>query len=383
MKLPANDLISNQLAETSLHPTQRGRRLDFLHEALTELAEQQRLRAPSSASERGALTNLASNDYLALGRRQASGATGSRLITGDHQELRGLERELARWLDLPSALVFTSGYAANVGALSALLGPEDVVASDALNHASLIDGMRLSRAKVLVFAHNDLEHARALLTNTPGRRRWLVTESYFSMDADSPDLVRARALCDELGALLFVDEAHALGLYGERGRGRLVEQGVVADVMTAGLGKGLGVQGGFVAGSPELSLFLWNRARSFVFSTGLSPLVARAARQNLVLLQDAEAARARIFALSERVRAALSGAGLQVLGEGPLVPIVLGSEARVLRAAATMAERGFQVQPIRPPTVPANQARLRLTLSAAESEADIDALVEALVAALG
>ena len=342
---------------------------------MCELETLQLLRRPRA--EMG--TSWASNDYLGLGREYGWGATGSRLISGDRPALRALEGALARWQDLPSALVFTSGYAANVGALSALLGRDDVVISDALNHASLIDGMRLARARVSVFPHNDLGAVEALLKASRGRRTWVVTESYFSMDADSPDLPRLRALCDAYGAFLYLDEAHALGVFGPEGRGLAAAADVIADVVVGTLGKSLGAQGAFVAGAPELSLYLWNRARSFVFSTGLSPQVAAAAHANVERVRVVASMREGLATIAEHARARLTAAGLPPLGHGPLLPIVVGSEARALDAAQAMAERGFHVQPIRPPTVPSGSARLRITLSARETRAEVDAMLDALI----
>lgn len=353
--------------------------LPFLREELDALRARDQLRVPRTND---AGLGFASNDYLGLARASSTpwGATGSRLITGNHPNLRALESELTRWLQLPSALVFTSGYAANVGALSALLGPEDLVFSDALNHASLIDGIRLSRAAVRVFPHNDLTALARLLGEASSRRRtWVVTESYFSMDADGPDLVALRELCTRTSSFLYLDEAHALGVAGPAGRGLAAAANIVPDVYAATLGKSLGAQGAFIAGPPELYEFLWNRARSFVFSTGLSPAVAAAARAAIAQVEAAEPARQLLARRSAQLRERLRASGLDVRGEGPIVPLVFGSEATALALGERLARRGFHVQPIRPPTVPSGTSRLRVTLSAHETDAQVEALTTALI----
>lgn len=357
--------------------------LAFLTEELERLRERNQLRRPR---EQGSLTELATNDYLGLARRDGErtwGATGSRLISGDHAATRALEGELGRWLGLERVLVFTSGYAANVGALAALLGAEDVVFSDALNHASLIDGMRLSRATIRVFPHNDLAALEHMLESETGaRRRWVVTESYFSMDADGPDLRALRSLCDAHSTLLYLDEAHALGVLGPRGRGLAAEAGIAPDAFAATLGKSLGAQGAFVGGVAPLYDYLWNKARSFVFSTGLSPALAQHAMGTLREVEAADDLRTELAHKVERFRASLVRGGLAPLGHGPIVPLVVGSEAAVLGVSERVQARGFHVQPIRPPTVPAGASRLRVTVTAFDSHQTLDALSDALVEAV-
>lgn len=318
-----------------------------------------------------------SNDYLGLARdvvsREtlawdvAAGAGASRLISGTLPEHLELEARLAEWLQVESALLFSSGYAANLGALSALAAPGDVVVSDALNHASLIDGCRLSRASVVVIPHLDLGALEeALVEARSAAARWVVTESYFGMDADIPDLRELRRLCDRHGAGLIVDEAHALGVFGAEGRGLCAAAGVTPELVIGGMGKGLGVQGGFVAGSATFRGWLWNRARSFVFSTAPSPLVCRVALRQLRRLREADGARARLRELEARLEGQLLREGLS-LGprrRGPVFPIVFGTERRTLDAAAALRRMGIASHPIRPPTVPPGSSRLRVTLRA-------------------
>src|SRR5262245_8013878 len=337
---------------------------------LRELEAQGLLRSPARFD--AACLVLSSNDYLGYARRplagrsEAGGSGSSRLIAGDGEGHRAAERALSEWVGAESALLFSSGYAANVGLLSALAGPDDVVVSDALNHASIIDGCRLSRARVVVVPHLDasaVEHA--LRDASKARRRWVVTESYFSMDADSPDLRALRRLCDAHDAGLIVDEAHAFGVFGPHGAGLCVDAGVVPDALVGTLGKAVGLQGAFIAGREVLRSWLWNRARSFVFSTGVSPWLAVATSERVREVQADDAGRARVMAVAGRLRGAISAGGGRVLGHGPIVPWVVGSASRAVELAGALLERGISVPAIRPPTVPTGTSRLRVSASAA------------------
>ena len=349
--------------------------LGFLDEALGHAKERDLLRERPPPTDGRALS-FSSNDYLALahevGPREASGAGASRLVTGDRPVHARLEEAAAALVLQPEALVFTSGYAANVGLLSALAGPGDLVVSDALNHASIIDGARLSRARVEVVPHVDVGAVEAALRSRTERRAFVVTESYFSMDADWPDLAALRRVCDRHGAALLVDEAHALGVLGPDGRGRCAEAGVEADALVGTFGKAFGAGGAFVAGCPSLVAWLWNRARSFVFSTGLSPAVAAAALQGLRRAEAEPDRRRRVLAAATQLRDGMTRLGLGPAGFGPIVPWVLGEPGRALRMAATLRERGVDVRAIRPPSVPTGTARIRLTVTAAHGSADIE-----------
>lgn len=341
-------------------------------------------RAEAAAARLGQpLLDAATNDYLGWSRLPlesagAGGAGASRLVHGTHHEHRRLEQELASWLRSETALLFSSGYAANVGALGALARPGDLIVSDELNHASIIDGCRLSRASVVVYPHLDLTAAAAALQRPCTGQRWLVTESYFSMDGDGPDLAIARATADGAGAALYVDEAHACGLFAASGAGRAAEQGVVADVTVVTFGKAFGLQGAAVAGSHELRSWLYNRARSFVYSTAPSPALTSALRCRLSRIISAEAERAK---LRQVIRDFWAGIGelSQVNPKrallGPIAPIVLGEVERAMAAVDVFAECGILVQAIRPPTVAPGTARLRLTLKASFSAEDVARLV--------
>jgi 8-amino-7-oxononanoate synthase len=330
-----------------------------------------------------------SNDYLGLAPRSVSrettgtvGAGASRLISGTHPEHRQLELELAAWLGFEDCLLFSSGYAANVGAISALAGPGETILSDSLNHASIIDGCRLSRAQTIVLPHRDVEALDRALAAGHGVR-WVVTESYFGMDGDSPDLGALRRVCDTHGAALLVDEAHAIGVFGAQGRGLCAALDARPDLLVGGMGKALGVHGGFVACSKVYREWLWNRARSFVFSTAPSPLLCSLALDRVGQVRGAEPERARLRELERRLAAQLTAAGVETPPgrHGPLFPIVLGTENAVLSGARRARDLGVLCHPIRPPTVPRGASRLRVTLRADMSDDDVDTLAKALVSA--
>jgi 8-amino-7-oxononanoate synthase len=299
---------------------------------------------------------------------------------------RELERALAAFLDRSAALVFPSGYQTNVGVLTALAGRDDLIVSDALNHASLVDGCRLSRARVEIYPHGDAAAARRLLeTAGPARRRLLVTESLFSMDGDAAPLAALAEIAAATDSILVVDEAHAFGVLGPGGRGLCAAAGVAPDVLIGTLGKAAGAAGGFVAGPGELRDLLVNRARTFVFTTALPPPVAAAASAAVRLLAASEGDRRRA-ALADHIRSLtgdLAARGLIAQAPpGPIVPVVLGSEARALQVATALRDRGFFVPAIRPPTVPAGSSRLRVTLSAAHEPAEVRGFAAALVESL-
>ena len=368
--------------------------MDPLRDLAVELDELGRaglLRSPDAPAPKGA-TCFCSNDYLGfasepptlpdeLATPPPGGAGASRLISGDHPQLHTLEGEIADWLQQPAALLFTSGYAANVGAIAALAREGDVIVSDALNHASIIDGCRLSRAQVVVVPHLDTGAvARALEGASGARRRLVITDSYFSMDGDSPDLPALRALCDAHDAALYVDEAHALGVFGEEGRGLCQRAAVRADVQVGTLSKAIGLQGAFVAGSHQLRTWLWNRARSLVFSTGSSPWLAAAAVERVRQVRSADERRKRLHELVDRFRRRLAAAGAPVApSHGPIVPWLSGEAASAVALSAALLEQGVWVRAIRPPTVPLGTARLRLTLHAKLSDEQLEAALSALL----
>lgn len=336
------------------------------------------------------LVNLCSNDYLGLANdpRLAAALAGSdagagaaRLLTGTRPEHVALEADLAAWSGQEAALLFNTGYCANVGVLQALLRPGDAVFSDQLDHASIIDGCRLSRAEVRVYRHGDLDHlAELLAADGPRRRRVLVTESLFGMDGDLALLAALRELADRHDALLMVDEAHALGVLGPSGRGVAADLGVPVDVLVGTLGKAFGCFGAFAAGSADLVALLVNRARTFVFTTAPPPALARTARVALAIAAAAEgdARRTRLAGLCGMLRSGLAALGIPgAASPSQIFPLQVGEPLAALEVADRMRDRGLLVQAIRPPTVPAGTARLRVSLSAAHEPADVERLLGA------
>ncbi len=332
------------------------------------------LRRTAAWSERARSSGgilLCANDYLGLAASDdLVGAGASPVVVGTHPEHVELQQAFASWLGAEAALLFPSGYAANVGAIGALVGADDSIVSDALNHASIIDGARLSRASVRVVPHLDLEATdRALRESARSRRRLVVVESCYSMDGDRPDLRALRSLCDTHDAILYVDEAHGLGVFGPEGRGVCAEFEVVPDVLVAPLGKAFGLQGALLVGCSELTDWLWNRARSLVYSTAMSPTLASSALARLNRVRGADDLRRRLLDRSHALRDRLERAtGVRPSGVGPIVPWILGTPAQALRASTLLEERGLIALPIRPPTVPEGSCRLRLTVSAGMPE---------------
>lgn len=306
------------------------------------------------------------------------------MVQGTWPEHEELEQALAAWVGADAALLFSSGFAANSGTIAALAGPGDVVVSDQLNHASIVDGCRLARAKTVVVPHLDLAALEdCLARSAPFRARWVVTESYFSMDGDGPQLAELRKLCDRHRAFLVVDEAHGLGVFGPKGAGRCAEAGIRADVLVGTLGKAVGTEGAFVAGSGALRTWLWNRARTFVFSTAPSPATCALTLRHVHQAIEAEGARARLAQYSRDLRHGLVLAGVPLVpgSFGPIVSVLAGSNEAAMGLADRLRRDRVLVQAIRPPTVPPGCARVRITLSAGHSAADVARIGAAIVRA--
>jgi 8-amino-7-oxononanoate synthase len=290
------------------------------------------------------------------------------------------ENVLAAFCGLPAALLFSTGYAANLGAIQGLMGGDDVVFSDALNHASLIDGMRLSRAKVVVYPHLDMSALAAALAEerASGRKALIVTDAIFSMDGDHAPLGELRALADRHDAGLLVDEAHSLGVFGPSGRGECMANGVVPDVLIGALGKAFGISGAFVAGSTSAVKLVENRARSYVFSTAPTAPIAAATIAATHLVQAADDRRARVLMHAKRLREGLTDAGYEVVeGDTPIVPVIIGEPEPTMRVSAALLERRIFVHGIRPPTVPVGTSRMRIVPIATHSDEQIDHAIEA------
>lgn len=338
-----------------------------------------------------ALLNFSSNDYLGLANdaqvREAAkaaldrfgvGAGASRLVVGDTTEHHLLEAELARFEGTEAALLFNSGYAANTAALPALLGPHDVVFSDALNHASLIDGCRLSKARVVVYPHRDVAELEHLLGVHRGRRRLIVTDTVFSMDGDRAPLAALASLAKAHGAGLYVDEAHATGVVGATGAGLCELEDVKPDVRMGTLSKALGSSGAYLAGSKALRALLVSSARPLIFSTALPAVVVAAARASLRRVREDEGLRRTLWSRVAQFATGARGLGFDVSPDSAVFSLVIGAPEAALKASEALRERGVLVKAIRPPTVPEGTSRLRVSLSAAHTAAQVDTLLEAL-----
>lgn len=313
--------------------------------------------------------------------RHGVGSGASRLISGTMQPHRHAEQRLASFVGAEAALLFATGYAANTGTLASLAGPQDVIFSDALNHASLIDGCRLSRAAVHVYRHRDPDHLQSLLAQhrPHARRALIVSDALFSMDGDRAPVVALRRLADHYDAALVIDEAHALGVLGPQGRGVCAAAGLAPDVLIGTLGKAFGVAGAFAAARAPVIQLLYNRARSFVFSTAPPPSTAAAIAEAVELVAAADDRRTRLAHHATRLRTELSALGCQLPSEqGPIVPLLVGAADATMRLSAALFDRGFFVQGIRPPTVPAGTSRLRIVPIATHTDDDVSQLIDAI-----
>jgi 8-amino-7-oxononanoate synthase len=326
-----------------------------------------------------------SNDYLGLaehpqlvdGMRAAlgslpAGSGGSRLLRGHHEIFEQIERRLAEFSGTEAALLFGSGYAANIGLLQTIVSPDDVVVSDERNHASLIDGIRLTRAKTVIYPHQDLNALESALKKPREGRAIVVTESVFSMDGDLTPLGDVAEIAERFGALLIVDEAHATGLYGERASGRVEESGVrdrvLATIHTGG--KALGAGGAWVAGSRPLRDLLVNRARSFIFSTAPLPVLGALLGASLDVIQREPVRRREVHRKSAALRQTLREQGVRAGGQSPILPIIAGSNEAALALQSDLMAAGFDIRAIRPPSVAPGTARLRVTVRYPVSDAD-------------
>ena len=367
------------------------------HELFRTVTSLEALRGVRARIDGRWLTLWCTNDYLGLSQhpqliRAASramtrwgvGARASRLLAGSTRLHEQLEDALADFFHTDSAAVFASGYLANLGAIPALVGRDDLILIDRLAHASLIDACRLSRATLRVFHHQDPEHVQALLARYPARRRLIVTEGIFSMDGDAAPLRALRDVARAAGAWLYLDDAHGAFAVGATGRGSPEVAGVPhADVVyMATLGKALGAQGAFVAGSRRLIQLMHNRARTFIYATSLACPVVAAACEGIRLVERHPRLRAQLAANSQRLVRALSKLGLVPPTQpvSHIVPVIVGSPRRARDLAAHLWTRGLFAPAIRPPTVPEGTARIRVSVSAAHTASQIAHLVDALQA---
>jgi 8-amino-7-oxononanoate synthase len=377
-----------------------------LEAGLAQLAAARRLRRRRTVESRAAATTrvrvdgedllaFCSNDYLGLAdhrrvveaftaaaREWGVGSGASHLVSGHCREHHALEEELAAFTRRERALLFSTGYMANLAVVTTLLGRGDRVYMDRLNHASLLDAGLASGARFARYPHADVAALAARLGRAGGGQAMVVTDGVFSMDGDVAPLPELAALCRARGAWLFVDDAHGVGVLGAHGGGA-VEAAELAPadvpILVGTLGKALGTFGAFVAGSHALIDTLLQRARTYVYTTALPPAVAAATRAALRVVVEESWRRARVLGHAARFRREAAGLGLQLLdSHTPIQPVVFGSEAAALESSEALRARGLWVPAIRPPTVPTGSSRLRITLSAAHTDSDVDRLLDAL-----
>ncbi|MPT11962.1 8-amino-7-oxononanoate synthase [Comamonas sp.] len=348
------------------------------------------------------MLQFCSNDYLGLAQHPAMieaacagaqdfgvGSGGSPMVNGHSTANAALEEELARFVQLPRALYFYAGFATNASIIPALVGADDAIFSDALNHASLIDGCRLSRAQIHRFEHGDLDALEQLLAACPVQRKLVVSDAVFSMDGNVADIEGLLALCERYDALLLLDDAHGFGVLGPQGRGSLAAAGLTGAkasprvLYMATLSKAAGVSGAFVAGHALLIEWLLQKTRSYTFATAAPAMLARALQTSLQLIEQHSALReqlqARIAQLRAGLQPLLQGTGWQLLpSETAVQALVVGRNDAALSLMEGLRRRGLWVPAIRPPTVPAGTARLRIALSALHTEANVNQLLAAL-----
>jgi 8-amino-7-oxononanoate synthase len=332
-----------------------------------------------------------SNDYLGLanhpqlisalqqGAQQwGVGAGAAHLVSGHFEPHHRLEQQLAAFVGKPSALLFSTGYMANLGVVQALVGRGDTVFADKLNHASLNDAMTLSRAEVKRYRHGDMEQLAMLLEQAKSGRKLVITDAVFSMDGDIAPLREMLALCEQHDAWLYVDDAHGFGVLGERGRGSLSHFGIASEriIYMATLGKAAGVSGAFVAAEQLVIDTLINHANSYVYTTATPPALSSALLQSLQLIEQGDERRAHLQRLVTRLRSGLAELPWALMGSDTAIqPLLIGDNQRALELSAALRERGIWVAAIRPPTVPQGTARLRITLSATHADVDVDRLI--------
>ncbi len=375
--------LAAELADRDVRGLRRVRRL---------LASPQRARVTVDGRDYVA---FCSNDYLGLAAdprlaaaaregvdRYGVGGGASHLILGHGTAHHELEEALAQFVRLPRALLFSTGYMANMGVVSALTGRGDAVFADKLNHASLNDAALVSRAAFKRYAHNDLDALARLLATTTARRRLVVTDAVFSMDGDIAPVAALLELCERHDAYLFIDDAHGFGVLGEAGRGTLEHFGITSDriIYMATLGKAAGVAGAFVAGDETLIETLIQNARTYIYTTATPPLLAHALLASLQIIAQEEWRRERLRALIAQLRDGLAASPWQLMpSETPIQPLLVGGNDAALALSARLTATGLLVPAIRPPTVPQGTARLRISLSADHEAADVARLVAALV----
>lgn len=306
------------------------------------------------------------------------GSSGSRLTTGHTDWHHKLEKKIAHFKQTEAALLFSSGFLANVGVLSSLPEKGDVILSDQLNHASIIDGCRLSKAETVVYHHIDMDDLEAKLKATATyHRRFIVTDGVFSMDGTTAPLDQIIPLAKRYNAYVIVDDAHATGVLGKTGRGTSEYFGVHPDVMIGTLSKAIGTEGGFVAGSKVLIDFLLNHARTFIFQTAMPPAICAASYAALEMIEDSNSKREQLYSNVEKIKTSLIEMGYTVKGEmTPIIPVIIGDANEAVIFADRLQENGIFAPAIRPPTIPKGESRIRLTVTSDHTKKEIDYLLE-------
>lgn len=341
--------------------------------------------------------NLSSNDYLSIASHpdivkamQGGGlpaTSSSRLMTGTRKEHSLLEEKVAAFKGKEAAVVFNSGYQANIGIISALCSRTTAVYCDKLSHASIIDGIKLSGAKMIRFRHNDMDHLEELLSRQIGnyKKSLIITETVFSMDGDTPDLKRLTELKDKYDCMLMLDEAHATGVFGENGSGLAEEANISAsvDIIMGTFSKALGGFGAYAATSSSLKEYLINTCRSFIYSTSLPVNIILADIASLDVVRLEPERRKELLANSDYMRERLTEKGFNPLGGSQIIPIITADNKRTLKLSEDLKKKGFWVTAVRPPTVPDGESRIRISLNYDHKRTDIDAFLEALAEASG
>ena len=385
-KRSMNDVLGDELQLLQASGLRRAMRAVMQRNAGTVLLQGERV------------ADFASNDYLGLAadprvaraasavlQAEGTGAGAARLISGNHPIHESLERALSRFKACERSLLFPSGYMVNMGVIPALAQEGDVIYSDSLNHASLIDGCRLSKATLRVFAHCDIAALQAMLHEDRGqyRRALIVVEGVFSMDGDLFPLDGLVDVAARYGAWTYVDDAHGTGVCGANGAGAIEQCGVTGkiDVVVGTLGKSLGTSGAWVSGSHALVDFLISRARSFIYTTGTPPALAAAALEALRIAEVESWRRDAVRDRSRRLRDRFRAAGLDITGskDGHIIPVVIGDPNRTMAVVMEMRRRGFLIGGVRPPTVPVGTSRLRISVSAVHPLAVVDSLAANLI----
>ncbi|WP_438272980.1 8-amino-7-oxononanoate synthase [Virgibacillus dokdonensis] len=374
---------------------------DKLHNRVKEMQENalyRTLRTMEAASQSARIVDgekkiiFSSNDYLGLANDKrlihatmealqqfGVGSSGSRLTTGNTYWHEKLEKKIATFKQTEAARLFSSGYLANIGVLSALAEAEDVILSDQYNHASIIDGCRLSKAKTCIYRHVDMEDLeRKLAATTKYKQRFIVTDGVFSMDGSISPLDRMMELADHYHAYVIVDDAHATGVLGQSGRGTSAYFGIMPDVVIGTCSKAIGTEGGFVAGSSILVDFLKNHARTFIFQTALSPAICAATYTAIELIEQDANRREHLHYNIRKLKEGLNDMGYAVKGDHTaIIPVIIGEQQLALEFAKELEEKGIYAPAIRPPTVPNGESRIRLTVTASHSMQEIDDVLHA------